>query len=92
MKNDQIFSLGLGLSEPWRLASVELDVEVSPHCLQIRIDVERGAEYPCPECGRACKAHDFEEKSWRLLNFFQHHCIVTAPVPRTKCPEHGVKM
>ena len=27
----------------------------------------------------------------RHLNFFQHHCYVTAPVPRTDCPEHGIK-
>src|SRR3546814_5462302 len=26
-----------------------------------------------------------------LLNFFQHHCYITARVPRTDCPEHGVK-
>jgi transposase len=24
------------------------------------------------------------------LNFFQHHCYLTADVPRIKCPEHGV--
>jgi transposase len=38
-----------------------------------------------------CKAHDFREKTWRHLNFFQHHCYITAHVPRTNCPEHGVK-
>ena len=29
--------------------------------------------------------------TWRHLNFFQHHCYITAPVPRARCPEHGVK-
>jgi transposase len=29
--------------------------------------------------------------TWRHLNFFQHHCYVTAPVPRVRCAEHGVK-
>src|SRR5690606_31612929 len=29
--------------------------------------------------------------TWRHLNFFQHHCYLHARVPRTKCPEHGVK-
>lgn len=36
-------------------------------------------------------AHDFADKTWRHLNFFQHHCYLHARVPRTKCPEHGVK-
>ncbi len=46
---------------------------------------------PCPECGEACPAHDFADKTWRHLNFFQDHCYLHARVPRTKCPEHGVK-
>jgi transposase len=25
------------------------------------------------------------------MNFFQHHCRITAKVPRTGCPDHGVK-
>ena len=29
--------------------------------------------------------------TWRHLNFFQHHCMITAKIPRTVCPEHGVK-
>ena len=29
--------------------------------------------------------------TWRHLNFFEHHCYLTAPVPRVNCPEHGVK-
>src|SRR3954468_5538451 len=36
------------------------------------------------------KAHDFAEFTWRHLNFFQHHCFITAKVPRTDCSEHGV--
>jgi hypothetical protein len=41
-------------------------------------------------CGRPSKAHDFAEFTWRHLNFFQHHCYITANVPRTDCAEHGV--
>ena len=33
-------------------------------------------------------AHDFHEKTWRHLNFFQLH----VSIPRVKCPEHGVKL
>lgn len=29
--------------------------------------------------------------TWRHLNFFQHHCYITATVPRVKCTDHGVK-
>ena len=50
------------------------------------------SKYACPVCGEACAAHDFQEKTWRHLNFFQHHCYVHASVPRVKCPDHGVKL
>jgi transposase len=54
------------------------------------VEADRGSLFACPECGRACKAHDFAEFRWRHLNFFQHHGYITARVPRTDCPDHGV--
>jgi len=73
------------------LKDQHLNTSVSPHRLDLTVEAERGSLYPCPECGNACPAHDFAEKTWRHLNFFQHHCYLHAHVPRTKCPEHGVK-
>ena len=64
---------------------------MSPHCLGLYVEAERGGLSPCPSCGKACPAHDFAEKTWRHLNFFQHHCHLHARVPRTQCPEHGIK-
>lgn len=91
MDNHQIFSLGLGLTPPWKLIDQRLELENDPHELHLRIQADRGSQFPCPECGDLCKAHDFKELTWRHLNFFQHHCYLTAPVPRIKCPKHGVK-
>jgi len=91
METNQLLSLGLGLEPPWRLVDQGLDLDKEPHELHLRIEAERGARYPCQKCGEMCKAHDFKDLTWRHLNFFQHHCYVTAPVPRVNCPEHGVK-
>ncbi len=91
MDGPQILTLGLGLQAPWILKDQHLDTSVSPHQLDLYVEAERGSLYPCPECGEACPAHDFADKTWRHLNFFQHHCYLHARVPRTKCPEHGVK-
>lgn len=92
MNEFDVIALGLGIEAPWRIVGQILDTGVEPHELRIRIKADRGAEFPCPVCGRMCKAHDFQEKTWRHLNFFQHHCYITASVPRTRCPEHGVKL
>ena len=86
-----VLALGLGVTPPWRLAGQRLDTDKKPHVLEISLEAERGAAFPCPDCGTPCKTHDFKTFTWRHLNFFQHHCMITARVPRTVCPEHGVK-
>ena len=91
MEEREVFALGLGLSEPWELSGQRLDIEKRPHELHLEVVAERGALFPCPECGRACKAHDFTRFTWQHLNFFRHHCFIKARVPRVDCPDHGVK-
>ncbi len=91
MEASAVLTLGLGVSSPWRLVDQHLDRQKSPHVLEIQVEADRGAAFPCPDCGKPCKAHDFKEFTWRHLNFFQHHCMITARVARTNCPEHGVK-
>ena len=91
MEAERVLALGLGMTAPWRLTSQHLDTQKHPHELHLRLEADRGVLFSCPVCGRACKAHDFSEFCWRHLNFFQHHCYITARVPRTDCPEHGVK-
>jgi transposase len=91
MNSRDVISLGLGLEAPWEIKGQILDTEKVPHELRLTIKADRGAKYPCPVCGAMCKAHDFKVKTWRHLNFFQHHCYITAPVPRIRCERHGVK-
>ena len=90
MDANMALALGLGMRPPWRLVGQRLDPGKQPHELHLDVCAERGSLFTCPVCGKACKAHDFAEFTWRHLNFFQHHCYITAKVPRTDCPEHGV--
>jgi len=91
MHADEVLSLGLGVTPPWKLVGQRLDTDKRPKELHIEVAADRGARVPCPNCGKPCKAHDFGEFTWRHLNFFQHYCYITAKVPRTDCPDHGVK-
>ncbi len=91
MHANDVLSLGLGVPPPWKLVGQRLDTDEQPNELHIELAADRGARFPCPDCDRLCKAHDFSEFTWRHLNFFQHHCYVTAKVPRTDCPDHGIK-
>lgn len=91
MNGNDIIALGLGLQAPWEITGQLLDTSKSPHELRLTIAAGPGALFPCPVCGKFCHAHDFKEMSWRHLNFFQHHCIISASVPRVRCPEHKVR-
>ncbi|CAO0824772.1 hypothetical protein DFAR_910015 [Desulfarculales bacterium] len=55
-----------------------VDTNKQPHEVLLEVAADRGAEYPCPECGRLCTAHNFHEFTWRHLSLFQHHCYVIA--------------
>ncbi|CAO0824688.1 hypothetical protein DFAR_810015 [Desulfarculales bacterium] len=36
-----------------------VDTGKQPHEIFVEVAADRGTEYPCPKCGRLCKAHDF---------------------------------
>ncbi len=59
MNEYDIISLGLGIQPPWRILGQILDTSKNPHELRIKIKADRGSKYPCPVCGKMCKAHDF---------------------------------
>jgi hypothetical protein len=65
-----IIALGLGVSPPWKLVEQQLDTTVQPHVLHLEVVVDRGTMFARPQCGKACKVHDFAEFTWRHLNFF----------------------
>ena len=80
----------LGLSKPWRVADVRLDL--AGRLVDIRLMRDEGIDLPCPECGRECPVYDHpEERSWRHLDTMQFETRLTARVPRINCPDHGVK-
>lgn len=92
MQQHDILMLGLGLSAPWQLIDQHLNIDTSPKELQLRVGTERATQFQCSKCQQPCSAHDYQEKQWRHLNFFQHHCYITAKVPRIKCPQHGIHL
>ena len=87
MQPEALFGLALGIVPPWEVTSVDFNKESSR--LDITIDFQRGASFPCPVCGTLAPVHDTTEKQWRHLNFFQYEAYLHARVPRIKCPNSG---
>ena len=91
MQDRQVFEQILGISSPWFVSEVELALEQG----EVRVTLEHRADatWCCPECGAACPLHDHQPaRRWRHLDTCQYQTLLSASLPRTNCPTHGVKV
>ena len=90
MQETEFYQQILGLSAPWMVSSVKLDVAGGQ--VRVQLDHEAGCRWKCPECDceLACYDHS-EERTWRHLDTCQLQTLLSARLPRVKCPEHGVR-
>lgn len=87
-----LFERSMGLDDKWEVTETWFEeVEGGADELHVRVARRRGRAVPCPECGRPCGVHDTRERTWRHLDIWQFRTYVHCAVPRTDCPEHGVK-
>lgn len=90
MTQNELFTAALGLQGPWKVVKSELkDREDGSKVLELELDFERGAKFPCPKCGEICGAHDTVLRRWRHLQFWQHETVLYARVPRVRCEKDG---
>ena len=90
MRDIDLYRHLLGLTPPWTVARVELNVK------EQKVDVwaeHASAElFPCPECGDKLALYDHsEERSWRHLDSCQFLTFLHARPPRVSCATHGVR-
>lgn len=84
------YGLLLGIKSPWGVSGVKLDL--GGRRVEIGVEWGRGHEVPCPECGKPCAIADHApERTWRHLDTMQFETLIRARVPRSRCPDHGVK-
>ena len=91
MNTNPLFTLALGLAEPWEVTETIFSAESQR--LDLRVAYRDSSHFSCPCCSTPdCPVHDCIEKRWRHLNFFEHEAYVTARVPRVRCQSCGVKL
>jgi transposase len=84
------YALLLGVESPWSVCGVNLDLTVKK--VEIALQWARGQQVPCPDCGKPCSIADHApERTWRHLDTMQFETLIRARVPRSQCPEHGIK-
>ena len=88
MRDVESYRSLLGLTAPWTVVDVEVDMK--GQLVVVRVDVGPGP-YPCPECGTAGRRYDSKPRRWRHLDTMQFTTWIEADVPRMQCGTHGVK-
>jgi transposase len=89
MHENEVFGRLLGISKPWRVKQVDLQLAAGE--VHVHLEHDPGIEWPCAQCGRPCKLYDHQpERSWRHLDVFQYQAFLHARPPRSECLEHGI--
>lgn len=84
MNSEQIFSIALGLQEPWSITGVDFrETNQGEKELHLSIGFTKGSKFPDTH-GVLSPVHDTIPRSWQHLNFFQHCCFIHCNVPRIR--------
>ncbi|BBP04216.1 ISL3 family transposase [Sulfuriferula plumbiphila] len=79
-----------GLSEPWTVERVELDM--AQQNVEVHVGHPAGQRFACPECRRELGVYDhMAARGWCHLDSCQFRTYPYARPPRVSCPEHGVR-
>jgi transposase len=91
MDDRELYRQILGVSEPWRVARVELERAAGE--IHVFLEHDEQTRWRCPECGVDCPLYDHQpERRWRHLDTCQYRTILHAQPPRSCCPEHGPRV
>ncbi len=90
MDSIELYRQLLGVTTPWTVERVEMDVP------RLRVDVylghANGARFTCPECDVELSVYDHaDERTWRHLDSCHFQTLLHARPPRVQCPAHGVR-
>lgn len=88
MQDIQLYQQILGLTEPWRVESVQLKPQQRE--IEVRV-VFAETVWGCPQCQQRMHIHDYEERRWRHLDSCQFKTIIISRVPVVRCPVHGAQ-
>jgi transposase len=90
MESVELYRQLLGLSEPWTVERVDLDVAKGR--VEVYVAHAPGQRFACPDCGQELAVYDhLGERTWRHLDSMQFLTYLHARPPRVSCAQHGVK-
>jgi transposase len=92
MNSTEIFTLALGLKDPWKITDIKISVDKdSVKELNIYLGFKRGTKFD-DGAGVSCSVHDTQKRTWHHLNFFEHSCHLHCAVPRIRTSDGKVRL
>jgi transposase len=89
MNDKQLYAEILGITNPWEVTEVRIDIEKGQVEIVVRYTQD---EAPCVECGTLSPFYDQRDtRRWRHLDTCQLKTYIVCDVPRVQCRVHGVK-
>lgn len=71
---------------------IAVEIKEGEKVVEIEVEWPADTKVACPECGRRCGVYDHAgARWWRHLDTMGHTTRVCCRVPRSDCPEHGVR-
>jgi transposase len=89
MQDTEFYQQVLGLSKPWRVKSVKL--ELGKQKVTIEVECEEKVAWGDPATGGRAHIHAWEKRRWRHLDTCQFETIIEAEVPRVKYADGKVE-
>lgn len=89
MKDTDFYQQVLGLSKPWQVAEVKL--ELAAHKVTVVIECEQGVIWGDEEDGSRAHVHGWNKRQWRHLDTCEFETILEAEVPRVKYADGRVE-
>jgi len=89
MDSTSFYSQILGITSPWKIVNVELDMEAKR--VVIRAEVNPKTKWGHPETKLAASLHKWTERTWRHLDTCQFETLITANVPSVKHQDGSIE-
>jgi len=71
---------------------IAVEIREAEKVVEIEVEWPADTKVCCPECGQRCGVYDHAGvRWWRHLDTMGHTTRVCCQVPRSNCPEHGVR-
>ena len=79
----------LGISSPWKIVNVDLDIDAKR--VVIRTEVDRKTKWYHPDTKLQASLHKWTERAWRHLDTCQFETLIIAEVPSVKHKDGSIE-